>query len=272
VTNGVHNFSWAPERYEAARRWALDDANSVRMIRRVIPPFGEPGAYVPNVVDNKITIGSPLSIQPGKTLVPLELSVAFLLEQEQRDDDQVVRTLTTRAAYLLGLGEDASLARGRDAATILAELNVESRGLEEQEGLFEVEPPQVARPILDSILAAIQELRNENHHGPYSAIVSPSLWSQAYKPRKNTADAPIYEIRPLLREDGFLCSSALLKRAKADQEAGVVISTGGLSMALTVPMDAHVELSEERKGQVFMRVVQQLRLRLTDKTAAVAMT
>jgi uncharacterized linocin/CFP29 family protein len=268
----MHNFSWAPERYETARRWALDDANSVRMIRRVIPPFGEPGAYVQSVVDNKISVGPPLSIEPGRTLVPLELSVAFLLEQEQREDDLVVRTLTTRAAYLLGLGEDATLARGQDAAKILRELNVESRGLAEQEGLFVGEPPKVDRPILDSILGAIQELRKQNHHGPYSAIVTPSLWSEAYRPRKNTVDAPIYEIRPLLREDGFLYSSALLEQKNADDKVGVVISTGGLSMALTVPMDAHVELSEERKGQVFMRVVQQLRLRLTDRTSAVAMT
>jgi uncharacterized linocin/CFP29 family protein len=124
----------------------------------------------------------------------------------------------------------------------------------------------VDQPILESILEGIKRLRDGNHHGEYCVIVSPALYQEAFKPRTNTLDAPIYEIRPLLKDNGFLYSPA------AREKTGVIFSLGGHTIDITVPVDATVEFTDEQKGIAELRVVEQCRLRVNDPSAAVALT
>jgi uncharacterized linocin/CFP29 family protein len=129
--------------------------------------------------------------------------------------------------------------------------------------LFDGLPKQVAQPILQSILEGIKQLRARNHQGEYAVIVSPDLYEQAFKPRHDTLDAPIYEIRPLLKENGFLYSAA------APETTGVIFSLGGQTIDMNVSVDAKAELTDEERGVAILRVVEQLRLRLNDPTARV---
>src|SRR5262249_1167681 len=106
--------------------------------------------------------------------------------------------------------------------------------------------------ILESILRGIQQLQQGGHYGEYCAIVAPHLYQPAFRPRSirpdddieapngrypqrtDLTDAPIYQIRPLLREGGFSYSRMAIPGT------GVIFSTGGASMYLAVPEDAHV--------------------------------
>jgi hypothetical protein len=96
-------------------------------------------------------------------------------------------------------------------------------------------------------------------------IVAPDLYQEAFAPRQNTLDAPIYEIRPLLKEGGFLYSQA------APEKTGVIFSLGGHTLDIAVPVDVMVELTDEEKGVALLRVVEQFRLRENDCTAVEAL-
>lgn len=112
----------------------------------------------------------------------------------------------------------------------------------------------------------IERLQKSNHHGEYCVIVAPDLYQKAFAPRNNTLDAPIYEIRPLLREGGFLYSHAVPKGS------GIIFSLGGNTIDMAVPVDITVEPSVEEKGTATLRVVEQFRLRVNDRSSAVALS
>src|SRR6266536_4308402 len=265
MKNGNNRFNWSPDRWQRINTIVHDEAAKIRVARRVLPLFGNSGDYVDSVVGHQVDIGPPLRIQAGQTLVPMEASIEFQLSPEQFNDEQVASALAIRGAYVLALAEDAVLLRGASASTFLADLHVLERNLGKQAGLLDGNPPAVENPILESILGAIKTLRTRNHHGEYCVIVAPDLYQKAFAPRQHTMDAPIYEIRPLLKEGGFLYSQAV------PENTGVIFSLGGQSVDLTVPVDAMVELTDEEKGIALLRVVEQFRLRLNDPTAAVAL-
>jgi uncharacterized linocin/CFP29 family protein len=266
MKNGNNKFNWTQERWDRVNTVVHDEATKIRTARRVLTLFGSSDGYVDNVVGHEVTSGSPLSIRPGQTLVPVELSVDFQLSPEQFDDEQTAIALVTRASYILALAEDAVILQGVRANETLKKFNVSERNLNLQAGLFQPNQGQVQSLILDSILEGIKQLRTNNHHGEYCVIVSPDLYKNAFAPRHNTLDAPIYEIRPLLREGGFLYSQA------APENTGVIFSLGGHTIDLTVPVDAMVELTDEEKGLAFLRVVEQFRLRVNDASAAAPLT
>ena len=174
--------------------------------------------------------------------------------------------LATIAAYKLALIEDFILLLGIRAEPRLREMNVFARNLDRQTGLFADNPTPISRSILESVLEGIRLLRERNHHGEYCAIVAPDLYQRAFQPRTNAMDAPIYEIRPLLREGGFQYSPA------APEGTGVIFSLGGSTVDLAVLVDMMAELTDEENGIVFLRTVEQFRQRINDPTAIVALT
>jgi uncharacterized linocin/CFP29 family protein len=255
-----------------------DEAARTRAARRALPLFGQQGAFVGSVPGYRIGRGSPLTIESGPGLVPVDLSVEFKLTPEQLNDEGVAVALATRAANIVALAEDEVMLKGAGAESALHNLGVCSRNLDSQEGLFErsekrsekqsekhdVASEQVKHPILESILDGIKKLRARNHQGEYAVIVSPDLFEEAFKPRHNTMDAPIYEIRPLLLKDnGFLYSAA------APAKSGVIFSLGGQTIDVNVSVDATAAVAEETRGFAILHVVEQLRLRLNDPTARV---
>jgi uncharacterized linocin/CFP29 family protein len=267
MANGGNNkFNWSQDRWQRINTLVHDEAARIRVARRVLTLFGNSDGYADNVVGHQVTAGPPLSIRAGQSLVPVEISVDFQLFPEQFNDEQTAMALATRAAYLVALSEDAVVLGGGQAQTFLQQLNITERNLDQQTGLFGANQPQVNKHILESILEGIKELRTRNHHGEYCVIVSPDLYQQAFKPRTNTLDAPIYEIRPLLKEGGFLYSPA------APENTGVIFSQGGHTIDMAVPVDAMVELTDEERGVALLRVVEQFRLRLNDPTASVALS
>jgi uncharacterized linocin/CFP29 family protein len=205
----------------------------------------------------------PLRMRSGQTLVPLKIWSSFQLSKQQYDDEPVAAVLASKASYLLALGEDHVLLFGKKAKDKLDKLGLRYEYLDEQAGLI-TPGYEVAgdKPILDAIIEGIEELRTSNHHGEYCAIVSPDLYRQAFAPRNEAMDAPIYEIRPLLKKHGFTYSNALEPRT------GVIFSLGGHTLDMAVPVDARAELEDE-KEVVILQVVEQIRLRVNDATAIV---
>ena len=94
-------------------------------------------------------------------------------------------------------------------------------------------------------------------------LVAPDLYAEAFRPRQNTLDAPIYEIRALV--DCFLYSPA------APEKTGVMCSLGGHTLNIAVPVDVMVELTDEEKGVALLRTVEQFALRINDGTAIEAL-
>lgn len=284
MENGNNNrLNWTEARWttinnviheEAAllRKARRDDGASLQGSGRVFTLFGEQNGFVTDVAGYKIDTvkpGKPLSMSAGQNLVPAKIWVNFQLSPEQfnNKDENIAMALSTKAAYLVALAEDYVLLHGAAAADFLDKLNVsyDESTLKLQVGLFSQAQKQVHKPVLDSIIDGIRQLRDRNHHGEYCAIVSPDLYQEAFAPRHNTLDAPIYEIRPLLKKSGFMYSPA------APPKTGVVFSLGGRTIDLAVPVDARAELDDEEKGVAILRVVEQLRLRMNDETAVVSL-
>jgi uncharacterized linocin/CFP29 family protein len=266
MRNGNNNFNWSPDRWQGINKVAHDESANIRVLRNALPLWGNSGGYVDSIVGHEVTLGTlgkPLSIKAGQKVVPVELSVEFQLSPEQFHDEQVTEALTTRASYFLALAEDKVILEGNRAREFLTSLNVIERNLDEQRGLFKENQPQVQRPILESILNAMRRLQERNHHGKYCVLVAPDLYEEAFRPRQNTLDAPIYEIRPLV--DCFLYSPA------APEKTGVMWSSGGHTLDIAVPVDVMVEFTDEEKGVALLRTVEQFALRINDGTAIEAL-
>lgn len=266
MANGKNNFNWSPDRWKRINTVVHDEASKIRIARRVLPLFGDSNGFKDSVVGHQVSDGPLLSIRAGQTLVPVEVSMNFQLAPEQVDDEQTAMALAIRASYLLTLAEDAVVLHGHRARDFLTQMHVSARNLDQQTGLLGEHQQSVDQPILESVLEGIKRLRDRNHHGEYCVIVSPDLYQEAFKPRTNTLDAPIYEIRPLFKDNGFLYSPA------AQEKTGVIFSSGGHTIDITVPVNATVELTDEEQGMAFLRVVAQFRLRVNDPSAAVALT
>jgi len=265
------NFYWTDEHESRLNAVAHDQAQPLRVGRRVLKLVGPQGdRYVDAVLGHRVDRNQSLSIQPNQQLRPLQISRHFQLFHEQGNKDGSLDTLVQFAAADLALAEDAVVLLGADAGPFLKKLYVELDNppdLEKQEGLFDKDQKEVAKPILDSILEGIEQLQQRGQFGDYFVIVSPALYREAYTNRQNPVDAPIYQITPLLREkDGFLFSEA------AEGKRGVICSGSRGTINLAVPVDLHVEnLPPDEKGQPQLRAAQQFRLVIDDRDAREAL-
>ena len=193
---------------------ARAQADKLRVVRRAIKPvIGH--EYVDSVPGHKVNRGSAplweMSVRP-QHLQPLQISRHFVLYPEQSNDFEALRSLITGCAADLAQAEDAVILLGPDARVLLKDtLHVTfdfENELKVQERLWqggEYKNPS----ILDSILGARKKLQEKSQYGEYYVIVSPELYEEAYKPRASPTDAPIYQILPLLTNNGFLYSDAL---------------------------------------------------------------
>ena len=267
ATNGNNNFSWNLERWKDINQLVYEAAKApeTRKIRPHLKLYGKQGGeYIQMVTGHQIRIasadargrsaGSALSIDSGQRLTPTKISCDFLLHQEQfHEDDAAANVLATEAAYRVAAAEEAIILLGRSAGDFLKNLNVDADHLEEQTGLFAKDQKDIGATVLESVLQGIRDLQANGRFGNYVAIVSLDLYKEAMKPRQNPFDAQIYEIRPLLVENGFLYSQA------APGRTGVIFSTSGDSLKISLPVDLKVEFVEERKD-VTLQVVEQMRL------------
>src|SRR5262245_61505388 len=220
MAQGNNQFSWNNDRRAMINQLIHDEGAHLRKARRdegqkmpavnsgrIFSLFGpQDGDFLGTVkgytveeVQIKNGGGKRLSIPAGQDLVPAKIWVNFQLSQEQYDDDNMLAALATKAAYKLALAEDYVILLGSQAGSFLDDLDVSYENLGTQPALFR-DRRVVSKPILESIVEGIERLRGKNHHGEYCAIVSPDLNREAFAPRQSTLDAPIYEIRPLLKE------------------------------------------------------------------------
>lgn len=260
---GYGKFDWKLDRWQRVNGQIQTIACNNLVARQLLHIVHQQMAYASTVPNHRIAPGKPLHIPPSDPLAPIKLSSTFLLNPEQFDDEGVALALATQLAYEVAGGEDAVILHGKNAGPFLKGLDVV--GLEAQEGLFEKDPPQVKQPILDSINDGIKKLLANKRYGPYGVIVSLDLYREAFAFRQSTLDAPIYQISPLLKENGFLPSPA------APGKTGVILNLGGGGIDLAVPYDVHLELDQEVGGNVILRVIEQFRLRKNFKEDVVTL-
>jgi uncharacterized linocin/CFP29 family protein len=285
MPSGNSRFSWDEARWTAVntvihnemaalRRARLDEGSTLPETHsgRLFALFGpQDGSFIDDVKGYKVHYKSDrggaakrLSIAAGQNLVPAKIWVRLELSPEQFNDENAAIALTTKAADQLEFAEEQMILHGATAKNELDKLNVSYEYLDRQEGLFKGKKA-VHKSILETIINGIEELRERNFQGEYCVVVSPDLYREAFAPRKNTMDAPIYEIRPLLKKNGFVYSPA------AQPKTGVIFSLGGRTIDLAVPVDARAELDDEEGGVAILRVVEQLRLRVNDEDAVVTL-
>jgi len=204
-------------------------------------------------------------------LVTAEVSSDFIVRFDQRGDLGIARILVTQAPRELGLGAEFLIpyadkaeneVKNRGIATNvrfgnLYQLDASSRLVKQIKPKVPVE-----QPILDSIVQAIATAQGDGQFGPYFVVVGRTLYQQAYAPRGGAFDAPIYEIRPLLAENGFHVSNAL------PPDQGVLVSRGGASIFLACPRPAHLAWVDEQRDFV-LRLLERSRLLVNDARAVV---
>ena len=261
MANGANKFTW---NQDSVNKLVHDASAEIRVVRPLLKLYGQQGNYMPNIVGHRVVVqksANMLTILGNQNLSPLILSCDIALQPEQFGDEDALNTLAVEAAYRVTAAEDAVILLGKHAKGFLAHLGVkaEEKQLDAQTGLLSEAPEsgrakgQTQTPILDRIVQGIAELQKNGRLGRYAAIVSLDLYQEAMKPRQNPLDAPIYEIRPLLVENGFRQSQAL------PPKTGVIFSLGGDGLKIAVPVDTSVEFVEEKKD-VFLQVVEQIRL------------
>ena len=272
MNNNASKFTW---NQESVNNLVHDAASEIRVVRPLLKLYGKQGAYTTNIVGHPIRgpqedkdKGSPLSIPTNQFLTPVILSCDITLQQEQFSDSDALNILAVEAAYRVATAEDAVILLGKDAYRFIEKLGVKADAdqLGTQTGLLptKAQPLKTERSILDSIVGGIADLEKAGRIGRYAAVVSLELFQEAMKPRTNAMDAPIYEIRPLLIEDGFRHSQVLTGRT------GVIFSLNGDSVKIAVPVDTSIEFVEEKKD-VFLQVVEQIRLVVDVPEAVVAL-
>lgn len=278
MNNTVSKFNW---NQDSVNNLVHDAANEVRVVRPLLKLYGQQGAYTTNIVGHPIINGhqdkmSPLSIPTNQFLTPLILSCDICVHQEQFADADAINTLAVEAAYRVSAAEDAVILLGKDAGCFLDKLGVKANKeqLAAQVGLVPLKSRslttevaaflRIDRPILESIVGGIADLEKAGRLGRYAAIVSLELYQEAMKPRTSAMDAPIYEIRPLLIDGGFRSSQVLTGRT------GVIFSLNGDGLKIAVPVDTSIEFVEEKKD-VFLQVVEQIRLVIDVPEAVVAL-
>lgn len=263
--NGANGFNWNDDRWDTLIKGVT---KKYRVVRRVLPLFGDSGRYVETVPINTFAAPRPgaLASQPGQPLVPVEISIELDLSAAQFDDYQVTLGLVTRAATLLARAEDEVLVRGAQANLTNLGVLAQNLGAQDPALMTNLPPAPIRQPILDSILAGITTLQTNNHHGEYCVIVAPDLYQEAFRPGAAAADAPIHQIRPRLRQEhGFLYTPAL------PPGHGVIMSLGGHTLDIAVPMDATLEFVEEQRGRATLRVFEQFRLRVISLNARISL-
>jgi len=244
---------------------AQEQASKLRVARRALSPIVGQG-FVASVPGHRVTKGTSLSVRPNQNLQPLQMSRHFFLQREQAADGLTVNALISFAAADIAQAEDAVILLGAEAAPLLQRLNIDLTDPEElraQQGLFHHQQPQVARPILESVLEGIKTLRERGQSGDYYVIVSPELFEEAHTNRHAPFDAPIYQIQPLLASEGFLYSEA------APAGTGVIFSLARNTISLAVPMDTFVDTSlpNDSEGRPRYAVAEQIRLVIDDPEA-----
>ena len=86
--------------------------------------------HVDNVIGHQGCSGAPPSIQAGQNVVPVKLAANSQLFLEHSTHKLSGMVLATRAAYLLGLTEDAVVLNGARVQDLLSQLYVIERGPE----------------------------------------------------------------------------------------------------------------------------------------------
>lgn|SRR5262249_1620528 len=263
-----NSFMWAQDRQQDINKRVWEAAKDIRVIRPFLKLYGRQGEYATNITGHQLNaakVGTPLTIDINQNLTPVKLSCDIQIHQEQFKDEDTLHTLATEAAYRVAAAEEAVLVLGKGAGDFLTRLNVTAENLDQQTGLFPANPPTLSKStVLDSIVQGIKDLQANGRFRNYVAIVSLDLYQEAMRPRQNPFDAQIYEIRPLLMENGFLYSQA------APEKTGVILSISGDSVKLAVPVDACMEFVDERKD-VFLQVVEQIRLLIDVPEAVVSL-
>ena len=258
MNNNASKFNW---NQDSVNNLVHDAAIEVRVVRPLLKLYGKQGAYTTNIFGHQLHDKDPcvpLSIPINQNLTPVILSCDFTVHQQQFSDEDVLNTLAIEAAYRVAAAEDAITLLGGEAAYPVIErlgVKADKEQLKVQPGLLQKAAKELEkdRTILDGIVTGIADLEKNGRFGRYAAVVSLELYQEAMKPRTNAMDAPIYEIRALLIENGFRQSQMLPGRR------GVIFSLNGDGIKFAVPVDTSLEFVEEKKD-VYFQVVEQIRL------------
>lgn len=269
-----NNMGWSNEFKAILKKEVDEQASSTRKIRQphILQIFGDYDPNTDSVVSHTIEpgrtdrIGKAFSIPPGPPLIPVKIECNFMLYPEQVNDEGRIKALARMTARQIALAEDAVILYGKDAFKKLNNYGVVATNLADQKhSLIKKSQSPVQLDILKSILKGISDLQTKGHYGDYCAIVSTDLYQEAYTPIQTTFDAPIHQILPRLREGGFLYSQAL------DEKTGVLLSLGGGTIDIAVPLDAVPAFTKE-DNEFYLRVVERFVLRVNDTDAVVPLT
>jgi len=263
------------------------EPNADYVRRQTIAPFAPPGGAPPNV----------LSVQDRHTLQLSTLQVEVFLRGAQVADPELSSALIAfrRAASILARLEDEIVFRGQQGAgqgppprvptaAAPAPAPWQVRGGEATTGLLAARghvpqdvlptvaagagaaaapgaPRSVGEALVVAISAAIGELEQRYHLGPFACVLDQEYFNAAQSPN-NSLVLPQDRILP------FLGGGALLRSSALPDRTGLVVALGGAPIDLVVATDISVSFLQVTTDPWFVfRVHEKIVLRINQADA-----
>jgi uncharacterized linocin/CFP29 family protein len=119
----------------------------------------------------------------------------------------------------------------------------------------------VGQTLVRAVVAAIADLEDGSHPGPFACILGSNVFEGAYTPEKNSLVLPADRITPLL-------NGPLLRSGQMDKETGIVVSLAGNDIDIVVATPPKVQFLQVKEDAKYLfRVYEKFVLRIKDPAA-----
>jgi uncharacterized linocin/CFP29 family protein len=226
-----------------------------------------------------------LDIDSGKTRRLITIASEVYLKTQQAEDPELAaaRDMLGRTANVIGRLEDAIIFNGLPDACESVEpkiYTIDGREPAKYRALYDDGRDRIAgllssatttikrkggevsgEELVKGVVAAIQELEDAGHYGPFACVLSHDLYLVANTPNKDSMVLPSDRITPFL-------NGPLLRSSTITEDRGVVIALAAAPIDLVIASDIHVSfLQLSLEPRYVLRVSERFVLRMKQPDA-----
>lgn len=273
---------WSDAQWELVGSAVAEAFDHASVAGKFLPCYGPLSASEEYVKDERVSeANGVVSVSDDRTLKLFTLAVRVPLSREQVADETLSSALLAfrRAALLLAQKEDFLVFNGfienkeksapevtetqpRAASVIVTGPSL-LKGLVPAETTATTQRSPAQQRLIRAVNAAIGELEQRAHPGPFACILGNTLFDEAHTPQAASMVMPADRIRPLLR-------GPLLRCGQMKDDEGILVSLSGTAIDLVVatpPRERVQFLQIKEDAKYLFRVYQKFTLRVKDESA-----